>query len=347
MKKLLCELNSINEDNEFVLNEINDFCIKKIKTDRCKKFYDELETDGIYECPYNFNCIKKGNKIYNCLLIKNKFNPSKVKMKKGVMQSIFDESKVYDFIEIDEQSENNLCKYESSYDNFSDFLHDITKVNKLIEQNSKGISKSNLTKIDKAKLESIIHLSDFIKKRINLHQYISNPALLTIGRKRERNGYQLWDIYRYIFTEIGQSSKIKVSMKTYDMDMNETNDAMTTFYATDSVTILPFLLIDNAIKYSSESSTIKVKFFQDNGILKRINICSNPSYVIMEDPNNFFERGYRSANNPSKSSGSGLGLNIVKQICDYNEIKIGLKIGPDETGKQEFIVDMIFTEEEI
>ena len=58
----------------------------------------------------------------------------------------------------------------------------------------------------------------------------------------------------------------------------------------------------------------------------------------MENTDNFFERGYRASNNTSKSSGSGLGLDIVKQICDYNDIDVSIYIDSDENGSQKFVV---------
>ena len=118
----------------------------------------------------------------------------------------------------------------------------------------------------------------------------------------------------------------------------------TTFFATDSITILPFLIIDNAMKYSDENSVIRIKFLSDGNLLKGIKICSTPSYIITESPSAVLERGYRSPNNTSKSSGSGLGLNIVQQICNHNNINMSIEIGVDNNGKQEFIVNLIFDE---
>ena len=336
MKKLITYYNCPNDD-EFIANKLNNFCKNKIDGDKCKKFYNNLSDseDGIYICPYNFNCIKKNDKIYNCLLIKNKYNMSKVKQKKGEQQRTFNEEEIYDFIEIDNNNEKNLNNYESSFNNMNDFLHDITKVNKLIESCSKDISLDNLSKKERAKRESIIHLSDFISKRIDLYRYVSNPEIIKIGRKRERDAYKLWDIYRYIFTELGHSKNINIDMKKYNLEGVEEKSDHTLFEATDSITALPFLLIDNAIKYSKNESTVQINFYQKDDNLKKIEICSIPSYKIEESPIKFFERGYRSSNNTSKSSGSGLGLSIVKQICEFNDIGISLHVLSDNDNKQQ------------
>ena len=104
------------------------------------------------------------------------------------------------------------------------------------------------------------------------------------------------------------------------------------------------MLIDNALKYSNEKSKIAINIYQENEIVKKIEIENYPSYVITENVDIFFERGFRSKNNTSKSSGNGLGLSIVKQICDYNRIDVKLDISSDKNGRQLFKVILIMNE---
>ena len=96
------------------------------------------------------------------------------------------------------------------------------------------------------------------------------------------------------------------------------------------------------MKYSKEDSAITVFFYQNKGYLERMKISSYPSYVIVENPNRFIERGYRAKDNTSKSSGSGLGLSILQQICEFNDIKLSLSLDMDEDGKQLFVIEMVF-----
>lgn len=341
MKKILCEFSNDNLGyNNGVLNKINKFCESKISSLSCQKFYSDVQEsdDGVFVCPYGFNCIKKGDKIYNCLLIKNQYNKSKIKQKKDLEQRIFAIEELNDLIDIDCDYQNKLENIDFSFRNMSDFLHDITRANKMIESKYRSISKKGLTKKDSSHFESIYHLSDFITKRIDLYRYVSNPAIIEVGKSRVRDAFKLWDIYRYMFIDLGYESNIFCEMHTYNMNGEETKDCCTTFYANDAITVLPFLLMDNAIKYSVNDSVIKINFYQQEGILKRIVMKSTPSYEVKENPNDFFRRGYRSANNTSKSSGSGLGLSIVRQICDYNNININIFVELDENKKQNFVI---------
>jgi len=348
MMKLVNSLDLLSEEIvDGTFNKINDFCKNKINSSICKRFYNELknEKDGLYSCPYGFNCIKNGTKIHNCILLKENYSNKKMQKKKSVEQKIFFINEIMSLIKIDEENAKYQGNCELLYKSMSDFLHDITKVNKMIDNNSKNICKTNLIKRDISKLESIYHLSDFITKRIELYRLTSNPAIIQTGKKRERNAYKLWDIYRHIFNDFCRESNLSIDMKIYNMAHIEENGQDTLFKANDSITILPYLLIDNAVKYSENNSVIKIRFYQSNGNLKKITISSRPSYVIMEDTRLFFQRGYRSSNNTSKSSGSGLGLDIVRQICDFNNINVEIYIDADEEGRQKFVIVMNLEEE--
>ena len=323
-----------------VFNSLNDFCNKKLESIKCQNYYNKLkvQADGMYQCPYGFNCIKDGNKVHNCILLKENYINKKMQDKKSINQKIFLTEEVEKMIEIDNENIHHINNSELLYKSMSDFLHDITKVNKMIDSYSKSITKNNLIRKDVSKLESIYHLSDFITKRIELYRMTSNTEIIRTGKKRKRNAYQLWDIYRHIFDDFCREAKLSIDMKIYNLNHVEENNKSTDFYANDSITILPYLLIDNAVKYSKKDSSIKIRFYQQEGLLKKITISSIPSYVIMEKPKNLFERGYRASNNTSKSSGSGLGLDIVKQICDYNDINVDIYIDSDENGNQKFVV---------
>jgi signal transduction histidine kinase len=73
--------------------------------------------------------------------------------------------------------------------------------------------------------------------------------------------------------------------------------------------------LSNAIKYSFENSKIFVKLYKkDSKISLEI---SNHGQTI-QNPNKLFERFYRENEN---RGGFGIGLNIIKEICDKNNIK--------------------------
>lgn len=82
------------------------------------------------------------------------------------------------------------------------------------------------------------------------------------------------------------------------------------------------ILVDNALKYSDENSTIEftLRREKDNAVIKCSNLCSNFS---SEDTSRLFERFYRSSNDcTQEQEGFGLGLSIAQAVAQLHKGKI-------------------------
>jgi len=81
----------------------------------------------------------------------------------------------------------------------------------------------------------------------------------------------------------------------------------------------------NAIKYSIENNTISIKIENyDNYCI--FSISSNS--LMIEEPDKIFDEYYRET---SIKKGFGLGLNLVKEICDENNVIVEITSNPNET----------------
>ena len=88
--------------------------------------------------------------------------------------------------------------------------------------------------------------------------------------------------------------------------------------------------ITNAIKYTKELEQIHVIISEsEESVIFEI---SSHSFTIQE-PNRVFEAYYREKSN---KEGLGLGLNLVKEICDEEGIDISLKSTEELTSFQYF-----------
>lgn len=74
-------------------------------------------------------------------------------------------------------------------------------------------------------------------------------------------------------------------------------------------------LVDNAIKYSTPLTPIRVRAGVHNGEL-RVSVHNMGEPVPMEDREHIFERFYRSRENRHRASGTGLGLSITRKIVE-------------------------------
>lgn len=98
-----------------------------------------------------------------------------------------------------------------------------------------------------------------------------------------------------------------------------------------SISILVRNLVDNAIRYSPEHSSIRVILEESQGHVV-LRVIDNGPGIPEQLRARVFERFYRVIG--SKSPGSGLGLSIVRQIADLHQATIALDAAPDGQGLQ-------------
>ena len=84
------------------------------------------------------------------------------------------------------------------------------------------------------------------------------------------------------------------------------------------------ILIDNAIRYSDEDSTVSVDVGAIEGQVQ-INVCNTGSVLTDADTERVFERFFRSDSAVRRSEGSGLGLPVAKAIVEAHKGTIELE----------------------
>lgn len=84
-----------------------------------------------------------------------------------------------------------------------------------------------------------------------------------------------------------------------------------------SVRKIAGILCDNAIKYSDESSTVSVSF-TCSGRGAGVFSVTNAGFLSKEEIPVLFERFYRGSESRADEPGSGLGLSILKTLCEKN-----------------------------
>ncbi len=98
------------------------------------------------------------------------------------------------------------------------------------------------------------------------------------------------------------------------------------------------ILIENAIKYSTESSVISVELLQ-KGNKKVFTINNECNGVAQGKHDNWFDRFYRMDESRSDdTSGFGIGLSIAKSICENS----GAKIFAESKNDNEITITVIF-----
>ncbi len=182
---------------------------------------------------------------------------------------------------------------------------------------------SDISPNDQRSLKAILRSSD------ELDRFISSILELTkVESKNQQFNFQNKDINQLIesiverFRPSAQNKQIRIHLKLeplfpIQMDQNLISKVIGN-------------LIDNAIKYSPERSTITIKN-KDLGDHIQISIHDQGPGLNEEEQNKIFDRFYRIKNDQRfKISGTGLGLYLTKYFIEAHQGKIWVK---SEIGK--------------
>ena len=84
-------------------------------------------------------------------------------------------------------------------------------------------------------------------------------------------------------------------------------------------------LIDNAIKYSKNGSTINISTLNETDKYIKVKVEDSGTGISDEDQDHIFSRFYRTASaRASDNQGSGLGLAIVKHLVNSLNGEVGI-----------------------
>lgn len=129
-----------------------------------------------------------------------------------------------------------------------------------------------------------------------------------------------------IFEELVRSVRPLSEEKQIHIELNHDQDVYMMYGDYDRLRQMFLVILDNAIKFSPENSTIHVTFSGENGIL--VSIRDEGIGISEEELPSIFEKFYKSKLRQN-AKGSGLGLAIAKQIAlrHGGNINVTSKVG--------------------
>src|SRR5687768_11221657 len=115
------------------------------------------------------------------------------------------------------------------------------------------------------------------------------------------------------FKRIAENKKIRIQPQ---------GKSTALIYMYPIIDILPYLILDNAVKYSPMSGSISVQFSESSDFVDITTSSIGPS-LEDEDLDRTFEKGYRGKRVlETNIQGSGRGLSLVKYICDIHDANV-------------------------
>lgn len=173
-------------------------------------------------------------------------------------------------------------------------------------------------------IDNIVAAQSMLRIRVDMIDFSGDPL-----QERAKTNVQVFrkvDKVVRSFRPMAERSGVQISLN---------GNSYSTSRGPDILEIVPYILIDNAIKYSPHNGSIDVSVSEDDGNIL-FSVSSIGPEIKEYEKQRIFERGYRGeATRDRGDSGSGLGLFLCSQIVTSFNGSIDVTVGEREimTGK--------------
>lgn len=259
--------------------------------------------------------------IFTCLRVEGAYNPKVLlpKLKsEGKLYRELSKSVLEQYAEAYREYWINQFKYEKYKQFVDDIFHDVRKFNQQIKIKNEHLykkSQQHRKYSDFLELSKSIHvISWFLTLRLNNHDFLYNKEMMSADIPSDYNIYKITDKVRKCIKDKAEEKNIKIHMSASHDCRN--------MRAYDCIELLPFLILDNAIKYSPSDETIEV-IFEEKETLQHVTFCSFGPMVSETELKEVCNQGFRGEQALKLTDdGMGIGLYTANCICELNHIKM-------------------------
>lgn len=172
--------------------------------------------------------------------------------------------------------------------------------------------------------QTIFYTSGMLSARLGFTDFELNP-LIANRQGRVRSGiYKKFDKARYIVTKNARSKNVTITLH---------GKSVLEISALQAFDLVPFVLLDNAIKFSPNNQEILVNFEEVPNKELEVVISSEGPMLESVETISIFDHGKRGSNAiKSGVPGEGLGLYLAKTLCDMH----GIGISADSSNRMNF-----------
>lgn len=152
--------------------------------------------------------------------------------------------------------------------------------------------------------KSVVSLSELLRGRIDFMEFIANPDAGNVSRS---------DIYVYRkFDKVQRCFRVTANKRGIEFEISGASSRAVS--GPPIFDLIPYLLLDNAVKYSPNNSPIKI-ICNDTTQLIICSVTSRGPRISEAELPDIFSPGVRGENALlSKKEGSGLGLSVLKKV---------------------------------
>lgn len=156
---------------------------------------------------------------------------------------------------------------------------------------------------------------------------VLTSALLRLARDSNNTDRTHWQNYKLSDILVAAKERLSEKAKSNKIDVKLPENNLTVFGDPDQLVELFVTVLGNAIKYSSEGSSVNIKAGKQGEDSIKVQIIDTGIGIAEVDIPHIFERFYRAdqSRNKTKIDGYGLGLSLAKSIADSHDGKISVK----------------------
>lgn len=190
------------------------------------------------------------------------------------------------------------------------FSAQLTKFSERLSRDTEGQAQLNQAAL------SIFYTAGMISSRLAYTDIELNPCALESQTAIRSGIYKKFDKAKRILAEEARDRSVTIRLNG---ESRVEIDALPVFE------LLPFVLLENGVKYSPRGQTVTVDFETVGGHQIVAVTSVGPAVADAELPH-LFEKGYRGAQ-AAGMPGDGLGLFLAKQVCRFHDVQIRAEIG--------------------
>jgi K+-sensing histidine kinase KdpD len=164
--------------------------------------------------------------------------------------------------------------------------------------------------------ENILNLSQLFTTRLDFIDVELNPSVIEQLDIGDVSIYAKFDKARRMLNSLARTKKVKINI------LGDTK-VKRLFNAYSIIDILPYLILDNAVKYCPQKTEVDIEFIFYDGCIE-VSVSSMGPFVPSHELSQIKNKNYRGSNALLLDNvvGRGLGLYYVNYICDLHDIKI-------------------------
>ncbi len=213
---------------------------------------------------------------------------------------------------LEKQNSDLKEESETTKEILNNTLHEIRRFSAQLSKFCEKISRdtSTLPNLNQTAL-SAFYTAGMISSRLAYTDIELNPNAIESQTPIRSGIFKKFDKAKRILAEEAKNKGVNVNL---------VGESRVEIEALPVFELLPFVILENAIKYSPKNQAVDVVFENYSG-KQLVTIKSQGPEVADDELLIIFEKGFRGASTKSMP-GEGLGLFLAKRVCEFHGISI-------------------------